>query len=97
MIIPPIPASAVDVAVWVAAAGGPAGAVIAMTMVGGVSVALVSALLPVDGIKGDTKPQAAKINAVHSTAKKRTKNRCFLRLIPSSNFQEPFSTSVILL
>jgi len=92
--IPPIPASAVGVTVWTGAAVGPAGAVITMTIVG-VRAAWVGALAPVDGIKGDTAPQAAATNAMHSIAKIRTRDRQSLRLIPSSNVQEPFSTSVI--
>jgi hypothetical protein len=87
--IPPIPVSAVDVTV------GSAGAVMAMTMVVGVCAAWVGALLPVGGIKGNGTLQAARIEAMHSTAKIPTRDRRFLSLIPSSKVLEPFSSSVI--
>jgi len=92
--MPPIPASAVDVAVWPVAAVGSAGAVIAMTMVG-VCAAWVGVLPPVDGVKGNATPQAARIKGMHIIAKIRKSERRFLILIPSSNIPGPFSSSVI--
>jgi hypothetical protein len=91
--MPPIPASAVDVAVWPAAAVGAAGAVIAMTIVG-VDALWVDGLLPVGGVKGNATPQPAIIKGMHMIAKIRKSERRFLILIPSSNILEPFSSCV---
>jgi hypothetical protein len=89
--IPPIPASGVAVAVWTAAAVGPAGAVIAMTMVVGVGAAWFGALLPVGGMNGDAVPQAARIKAMHSIAKICTGDRRFLNSFPPPTFRNHFS------